>query len=246
MADTLQIEGKTLHAIKDAAQVVSYSRDYVTRLAREEKIDAQLVGRQWFVDVDSLRRYAELSAMEQELRKKQLSEERKRERLAREAAERQHTLTLERAQPMHFQAAAVASLVLGFGLLTGWGISFLSSDGPSQASQNVAQVSRATEPAANFVAQPSETSVPTPVVSDPDMFVPEFSGREVSSMEDGGNGVLLFPNATSTAITELFSDEVEVVTLPNGERVVWRIDNEGNRVGNPLLFVEVPVNPEMN
>jgi excisionase family DNA binding protein len=240
MADALHIEGKTLHPIKEAAQVVSYSRDYVTRLAREEKITAHLVGRQWFVDIDSLRHYAEVSAVEQELRKKQLSEERKRERQLREAAEQHNTLTLERVRPMHLQAAAVASLVLGFGLLMGWGAYFLSAPA---GGQNVAQVGQSVPVVNRAPAEPVVPVVPQPAsVADEDALVPEFSAREVMPLGDTANGVLVFPNATSTDVTALFSDKVEVVTLPNGEQVVWRVDAVGNRLGNPVPFVEVPIN----
>lgn len=242
MADALHIEGKTLHPIKEAAQVVSYSRDYVTRLAREEKITAHLVGRQWFVDIDSLRHYAEVSAMEQELRKKQLSEERKRERQLREAAEQRNTLTLERVRPMHFQAAAVASLVLGFGLLMGWGAYFLSAPVSGVGGQNVAQVGQSVPVANRAPAEPVAPVAPEPVATSEEVLVPEFSAREVTPLGDGVNGVLVFPNATSTDVTALFSDKVEVVTLPNGEQVVWRVDAVGNRLGNPVPFVEVPIN----
>lgn len=239
MADALHIEGKTLHPIKEAAQVVSYSRDYVTRLAREEKITAHLVGRQWFVDIDSLRHYAEASAMEQELRKKQLSEERKRERQLREAAEQRNTIILERVRPMHFQAAAVASLVLGFGLLMGWGAYFLSAPA---GGQNVAQVGQSVPVANQVPTEPAAPVVSEPVVTSEEVLVPAFSAREVTPLGDGANGILVFPNATSTDVTALFSDKVEVVTLPNGEQVVWRVDAVGNRLGNPVPFVEVPIN----
>ena len=44
MATSIKINGVTLMPIKDAASSISYSRDYVARLAREGKIVAELAG----------------------------------------------------------------------------------------------------------------------------------------------------------------------------------------------------------
>ncbi len=251
MSSALQIDGKNLYPIKDAAEFVSYSRDYVTRLAREEKITASLVGRQWFVDVDSLKSYAESSAVEQELRKKQLSEQRKRERQIRDAVEKQNTLHLKKAKGMHLRATAVACLVLGFGLLGGWAVDFLGSarmvptDGNlnNVAQVNSSQFEKQTEVSATL------DSAPAPVIAEPSpssALVPDFSSRRVEQIEGTRNGFLLLPSASGTDIEQLFSDEVVVRVLPTGERVVIRVDRDGNEVGQSIPFVEVPVNAELH
>ena len=111
MQSILEINGKILFSIRDAAHATSYSRDYITRLAREGKIFASHVGRQWFVDVDSLQAYAEAVALEQEVRKQQLSEERKRERQLREVVGFQHALRSQAAQKFEFKAVLVSFFV---------------------------------------------------------------------------------------------------------------------------------------
>ena len=239
MSSALKINGRTLHPIKEAVEVVSYSRDYVTRLAREEKIVASLVGRQWFIDLDSLKQYTEVSAMEQELRKKQLSEQRVKERQMRDAAEKQNTLHLKKAQATKHHAVLVASLVLGFGLLTGWATHFLLSpiqiNTPSVTS-NLAQVNtgKTTE-----VVKASTVSANSQ--SGGGLATSTFSRRTVEQMSDVQNGILLLPQATSSEVEDLFSDTVKTKQLPSGERVVVQVDAEGNEYGVPVPFVEIPV-----
>ena len=54
MSVTFEIDGKKLQSIKSAAKLTSYSRDYITRLAREQKIVASFIERKWFIDIESL------------------------------------------------------------------------------------------------------------------------------------------------------------------------------------------------
>lgn len=64
---------------KEAAQLFSYSADYVSRLAREGKVLAEQRNRQWFVSTDSLKMFALQQADEQRARQRELREQRLRE-----------------------------------------------------------------------------------------------------------------------------------------------------------------------
>lgn len=57
----------------------SYSADYITRLARERKVQALRIGRRWFVDPVSVSSYVEVQQYEQQVRQKHLRQERLRE-----------------------------------------------------------------------------------------------------------------------------------------------------------------------
>lgn len=81
MTEEVVINHKTYYTIRHAADAVLYSTDYITRLARERKIKAVRLGRRWYVEVDSLKTYAEVQQQEQEIRSKQLRAQRKIERL---------------------------------------------------------------------------------------------------------------------------------------------------------------------
>lgn len=233
MSSALEIDGKTFHPIKDAVREVSYSRDYLTRLAREKKIVAQYVGRQWFVDLESLKTYVESAALEQEVRKRQLSDERKRERQLRVAAEKQHTLHLKRARTLEVRAMTATVFVLGFGLLGGLAV----QQWLPVTSNDVVRTQLASTHEADLVPAASThlklDRTPAAVVQ-----------RSIS--DDVSQGVLLLPQAGTANPEELFSDAVVVRELPNGSQVVQQVDAAGQVVGDQLPFVVVPVEKENN
>ena len=234
MSNAIEIDGKSLHPIKEAAVLVSYSRDYITRLAREEKIIATNVGRQWFVSIDSLKAYVEASAMEQDIRKKQLSEERKKEREIREVTDKQNTLHIKRANSLHVRAVAVASLVLSFGLLGGFVThQFVSFSDTQQAQISASEVY--VSPVTESVVQEAQT----PAVEN-DLVTIE-SAREIKKLGDVSNGILLLPSMGPSTPEEMFSDDVVVMNLPDGTKAVVQVDESGNVTGNRVPFVTVPV-----
>lgn len=50
----LTLDGKKFLSTKRAAEITGYTTDYVGQLARQGKIDAQLVGRNWYIGEDSI------------------------------------------------------------------------------------------------------------------------------------------------------------------------------------------------
>lgn len=77
MSEVLEINGEQFLPAKIAATQVGYTGDYVTRLAREEKIFASKVGRQWFVSVRSLDEFVSTAEAEKEKWREALRSERK-------------------------------------------------------------------------------------------------------------------------------------------------------------------------
>lgn len=61
MEDELVIEGKSFISSKRLSASLGYTHDYISRLCREGKIQGKLVGRNWFVDQDSLTTYKKVS-----------------------------------------------------------------------------------------------------------------------------------------------------------------------------------------
>lgn len=244
MTGVLEIDGKFLHPIKEAAGAVSYSRDYITRLAREGKIVASYIGRQWFVDVDSLKHYIETAVIEQEVRKKQLSAERKLERQLRGSAEAQRRQHLKKAESLHTRAVVAASFVLGFGLLSGVAthqlITSSESSGLQVASTQTSQVSQSSM---ESVIINDDTNF-IPLSNDSDQLVNASLTQELRPMGDVQNGIILLPSGSTATVTELFSDKVVVREMPDGTEGVVRVDAAGNVVGNTMPFVVVPVEHE--
>ncbi len=53
----LTIEGKTYISSKRAAEITGYAKDYVGQLCREGRIEARLVGRNWYILEESVREH---------------------------------------------------------------------------------------------------------------------------------------------------------------------------------------------
>ncbi|MEY3783759.1 MAG: hypothetical protein RLZZ230_81 [Candidatus Parcubacteria bacterium] len=239
MLDVLEIDGKKLSPIKEAANAVSYSRDYVTRLAREGKIFATVVGRQWFVDLDSLKAYSQNMVLEQEVRKRQLSEERKQECQVRDSVIAQKKVHNKRARSLHTRAVAIALVVLSFGILSGWGVHQFILTKPIQLvdSHTSQRFTGSVAEATNM--QNSVESVVSEVTVAP---INNSVSQDIQGLGDVKQGVLLLPaSGSTTSVNSLFSDEVVAVQKEDGSYVVGRVDKVGNLIGSEIPFVVVPI-----
>lgn len=234
MSGSLEINGKKLSSLSVALKHSSYSRDYITRLAREEKIVASQVGRQWYVDLDSLKRYEESISVEQKLRQQKLSEERRRERLQKQS-ELKPVRRSNRSSRRVGVHAALASSVLFVGILVG----FLFQQNFIVAPDSSRQV-------ANTSSANGEEMVQENVLHDDEGAV-EVSNESVTvtTFSEEGQGILLLPTvATGTSEVnpkDLFSDDVTVVTDENGQAFIVKRDESGKEVER-IPYVVVPVN----
>ena len=122
MKNELYINGQTFCAVRVAVMHVSYSKDYITRLAREQKIRAVHIGRNWYVDLDVLKRYAEVQALETSVRNRHLQQQRKVEHELRGAmAARAVNVARSQGRLVMYTMASVCLVVL-LGFAAGAGI----------------------------------------------------------------------------------------------------------------------------
>lgn len=250
MSDSIEIDGKKLLPIKEIVNTSSYSRDYITRLARDKKIEATLIGRQWFVDVDSLQRYANLSAVEQELRKHKLSAERKREQKIHIALQGQKEVQEKKVQSLHSRSLVAASFVLGLGLLGG-SLSYetISNSSFFQTADTQEQYAVPARAANTFALQTETIETKNDTESEMQMIeslvLPEDieTVMEIQSLGNIEEGILLLPRVgtTSDISSKAFSDNVEVRVAVDGTESVVRVDAEGESIGDPIQFVRVSV-----
>ena len=77
MSQTLQVNNTEYVKASVAARAVGYTSDYVGRLAREKKIAATRVGRQWFIDLESLKKFIANSDKKKSERREKLRSVRK-------------------------------------------------------------------------------------------------------------------------------------------------------------------------
>ncbi len=261
MSTQIEINGKTLLPIKEAAKLVSYTKDYVARLAREQKIVASQVGRQWFVDLVSLKNFAEVSQLELSVRKQILSQERKKEQSVKQALSEVHQSTHNKFRRVKIQAQLAAVFVLGFGLLAGASIYTTSLFFPIQSSslarigatspemflnknyhsQEIATPTGVVNEVNDYkIAEPQTTTLYNSVLEYP-LFTDEAETRAMSLGNSEGI-FLLARNGEVRSVEEvegLFSDEVVVSFSDESNGVITFTKEEGEVVEFP--FVSVPV-----
>lgn len=243
MLSTLEIDNKKLHSIKAAAALTTYSRDYITRLAREQKIVASQIGRQWFIDIDSLRHYETIAAIEQKIRQQQLSEERKQERFASEVVEKKIVAKHKKGRIMAGRSKILALAVLTLGIMSGTAFNQASLALPA-LDQQLASAPGVQGQNKNVVAV-----VAPEVISEvfPQAQVLDFasSSVEIKTLTDANSGILLLPDSVTASSSlnpaDFFSDEVTVLFDESGRRYVTRL-NDKDEVIEKIPFVVVPIN----
>lgn len=243
MGSTLEIDNKKMHSIKSATTLTSYSRDYITRLAREQKIVATQIGRQWFIDIDSLKNYEAVTALEQKIRQQHLSAKRKEERLLSEVVVQKTVARKESTRLWSVKSKVMALGVLMCGLGVGSALSQLSLVLPS-LNQQVASapvVQQLQDQNEVFVGAVKTISM-VPGVSMETLDFTEESVR-LETFGDVTNGVLILPDRVSPQGLDpksLFSDEVTINTDALGETFIARV-NQDTGVTEKIPFVVVPV-----
>ncbi len=240
MDNILEIDGKKLYSIKDAVKMVSYSRDYITHLAREDKIMASYIGRQWFVSIESLKLYSDDMALEKGIKSKHLSFDRIKDLKINEIVINQSLSHIKKSRKLHVRAVAVASFVLTLGVLGGMTLHkfglFLSSSDIQIASTQGSQVTKTVLDADLDVMDSESTSNLLLNVS-----------KKIKSLGDKKTGILLLPevgNSSSLSDSNIFSDTVGYYKLPDGSFSVVIIDQDGNQVGTPVPFTFLPQSKE--
>lgn len=236
MVSSLEINEQELKNIRSASELTGYSRDYITKLAREQKIIASQIGRQWFVDVGSLSKYAKMVAEEQALRNQQLSETRRLERQALKTK----TSTSQNQKRKNRKTFTMPSQVIATGVLfMGVGFGFLLNQMPLLSSSNKTQV------ASNPLIESVQGDV-TKLSSENQVTISgvNFSHESVglSTLDGSEKGILLLPQESREVNnpSDFFSDDVKVMVDENGNKFVARLDENGEVV-EKIPFVVVPV-----
>lgn len=240
MNSSIDINGKKLLTIKEASSKVSYSRDYITRLARERKIVATQIGRIWYVDIDSVKNYQELAQHEQNVRKRILSDKRKSD-LGIKAAKQE--LANSRSVHSSLAVAIFSFFVVAVGILSGVWLGSSWTNIESSLSQ-IASVKQGV-----VISDNSDQNAYLPEIesfkSGSENYQIHFSHDfDPSAFSDTESGYVLLPNrqSSTTAIESYFSDPVTVVVKEDGQRVLMKVDDQGDVYGTEIPFVSVPVN----
>ncbi len=249
MSQTLLINGKEYLQSGVLAPLYEYTSDYIGKLAREEKILGTQVGRVWFIEPESLKIFAQKTAIEKEIRTEELRQQRKIEHqtFQKNQLHREHD-----SSPTVLKASLQATLVVLCGLFAGT-LGFTASN----AGVNIQQIRMATQQSVEYIAQsisPSRTmgvftlrrssflaasqegvtqeEIPTPLSKGVFGTLPQESTGTTSHI--GGLG-----SSLDSKITQEFSDEVQIVTDQNGKEFLKPLFK--NKDATSSLFMVVPV-----
>lgn len=112
MTQSLEVNNKKYLPSVVLAKEFNYTSDYISKLARDEKILGTRIGRQWFVEPESLRTFILQLEVEKKLVKEELSLERKRERT--EKSRNTHERIYEIEPAIIVGGKSVAVVMCGF------------------------------------------------------------------------------------------------------------------------------------
>lgn len=230
MSQALYIDGIELVPSKVAGKTVGLSNDYVSRLAREQRIFATQIKRQWYVDLQSLRRYIESTKIEKEERNRELSQQRQIEKLQKTARVIHETQKRKVAsQRMRRLAVVDTSAILVLGILT-TGLGWLWWNANPAALPETPAVATVKTAKTELAQHDTSTGGTEPALRD----TSEISGQP---SEQGFVAIPVTNSATTTSvIAARFSDDAVVIQL-DGQALIQPTFTE--REGDLYEFVNV-------
>lgn len=240
MSNVLTINGKKYIQSNQLAREFGYTTDYIGRLAREEKILATQVGRQWFVEPESLRVFSHQAQIEKEIRKEELRQRRKIEHLAHAKKE---TPVLQMKSSV--LALAQLLLILSCGAFVG-GLGFVvNSEGLGWSDLQQGSAAMVLLASEAFDPLPSDALYLLPGSVKNDAASDESSVSTSEATELRFADLPLFPVRTPVgtsspdAVTAQFSDEVAVTTDAEGNQIVRPIFKDETESTERFLLVPV-------
>lgn len=254
MSQSFSVNGKEYLQSNALAVSLGYTPDYIGKLAREEKILGTLIGRQWFIEPESLKTYLQKASVEKEILNEDLSAKRKIERKVQEHKK-------ARVESLHhadFIALSQSLAILICGLLLG-GLGFVISFeniGVSEitegARENVSYIAESFSPLwiTNSLQDNRELSVAASaegisLVSYAPRFevftvLPQFPPRvALASTSDDGARVQV-----QDTVTLQFSDEVKIVVDDEGATFIEPVFKKESTTTS--RFVLTPVKEPAN
>lgn len=251
MSTSIKINGVNLVPVKDATSLVPYSKDYIGRLAREGKIVASQIGRQWFIDTVSLKNFFESASLQEEARKVALKAERKRELQAQENFATLVNSTEHLSRHHKAEAVTVALATLCLGLIVGVSVYTaavpFNFSNPTKSTDSVASVASPVD-----FSPATKNSVPVTAVDEVPMQTTIFTSvteypvfetvSETRTLDGNDSGILLFAKAgellDAQSVEALFSDPVKVNFTNDNSGTIY-FEREAGSVAE-FPFVTVP------
>jgi hypothetical protein len=250
MSQYFSVNGKKFVQSNTLVASSGYTSDYLGKLAREEKIIGTQIGRQWFIEPESLKTFLLKVEVEKEIRKSELSAQRKVEHLVHQKIGNHDVSVASSDAVLLAQSVIVFLCGIFFGGL-GW-LTVVSNT-------EISQISNSTRDNFSFIAQSISPSRAVHFF--------ESSGHSFVATARESVGVTdSEPETTNVIFTELpkfpprenfvasstvaglisaesqFSDDVQVVVDARGNTVVEPVFK--NASSSAVKFMLVPVETE--
>lgn len=243
----MYIGNKKLLPIKELVGRTKYTRDYIAKLARDGEVVGVQVGRQWFVDEVSLQRFIEASELELTVRRRHLSQERKREREVKQELKNQWDVVAAHPRYAPRRGVVQTLAIMVCGIFSGYALYTL----PVMLVP-VPMLQKAQAPLSESVSDRLLVGVAAtytlPISSTVIERVTFADTHEARHFSSSTQGVLVLPLAgildTEADIAMLFSDPVDVAYDAAGVGEV-RLQGVGDQhVVVPFVTVPVQVGSE--
>ena len=218
-------------SLSEAVTLVTYSRDYIGRLAREGKICAKQTDKQWVVSRASLVNFFEQSSLEDSVKKRILSLSRKNDLEVKDFY-RAAVATISNRQTRSGNASLFfVTLIIFGGLFSGVALHSNASLLSRESEVSLVQL------LSSLTLLPNTANVIQPLVPESAVFF-EASVVETQDRIPMEGGIVLFPTVTAAdgeTVETLFSDDVTVVVTSTTTGFVRSADG-----ATELPFVRVP------
>ncbi len=215
MSKSLIINNKRYIPSAVIAREFDYTTDYVSRLAREEKVAATRIDRQWYISEESLRRFVDNAEVKKNERSGELRRQRQAERLIRQQKEKvvpaQQVSKSQLALAQAFAVVMCGSL-LGFLGTTAFEENMSLADLAHGGQETVVHLVEAMIP----------DESPAALISDLSALASVFTAQETQEEAVVIEAVeqVAPPENTPQIPFSVFSDEVEVLYMEDGKGVV--------------------------
>ncbi len=234
MERNLVIGNRTLLPIKEAASQVSYSRDYVARLAREGKIAAVQIDRQWYIDPESLLNFFHTSQLELQARAEYIREMRRHDLELRDFVTIHSRKSALRERVATQRVAVETVIVITLALCVGILVHSMAVVMPAPGALLTSVLAPATS--LQTAALPT-ASTETEVIEWWNAIGEITITDEAVSLD---NGIVLLPvstdgTPTTTSPGDLFSDPVRVIADEDGGVIEATVDGVSTTV--PFLYI---------
>ncbi len=242
MTSVLTIEGKEYVPATIAGKHFGYTKDYLLMLIKQGHIDGQKIGNKWYVNIPSAEKHFRVAKAKREIRKKEISRERKEEL-------RTHTKTRKTIQKKSTRRAPLALGALAV-VVIAFSISAAQVNGVPQQQAAVSEgvgffenIARAvydfvmpSRTEVVSVSHPATTQIPVEETA-VSVFVGTTTHTSIIVAPDE-----LFTATTIESIQDSFSDPVTVVVDPLNPNtgIITPVFKEGKQ-GEDYRFLMVPV-----